>query len=105
MPDTTGTTDRPAAAVNGSHGPGAATAEDEARCLDDVVLGPGWYDSSWDLHRGLVVREGVLQDPWLQLAFALHFGLGESAGFDQSLATRESFAHVEFPGVAEAARG
>ena len=22
------------------------------------AVGPGWFDSSWDLHRGLEVREG-----------------------------------------------
>jgi len=31
--------------------------------------GPGWFDSSWELHRGLVVREGwpddVRLDEWL----------------------------------------
>ena len=24
----------------------------------DCAGGPGWFDSSWDLHRGLEVREG-----------------------------------------------
>jgi hypothetical protein len=24
--------------------------------------GPGWFDSSWDLHRGLDVREGWSED-------------------------------------------
>ncbi|HEY0858884.1 MAG TPA: hypothetical protein VGE16_17600 [Albitalea sp.] len=32
--------------------------------------GPGWYDSSWDLQRGLIVREGLPRDAslheWLQ---------------------------------------
>ncbi len=23
-----------------------------------IVAGPGWFDSSWELHRGLEVREG-----------------------------------------------
>lgn len=28
--------------------------------------GPGWYDSSWDLQRGLIVREGLPRDADLQ---------------------------------------
>ena len=26
------------------------------------AVGPGWFDSSWDLHRGLEVREGWSDD-------------------------------------------
>jgi hypothetical protein len=35
------------------------------------VKGPGWFDSSWDLGHGLVVREGLPSDAglneWLEL--------------------------------------
>ena len=34
-------------------------ADDEAAC------GPGWYESSRDLERGLLVREDGLLDEWL----------------------------------------
>jgi hypothetical protein len=36
--------------------------------LDDAEerqRGPGWFDSSWDLQRGLEVREGLPGDPQL----------------------------------------
>ena len=36
--------------------------------LDDPAErlgGPGWFDSSWDLQRGLEVREGLPGDPQL----------------------------------------
>ena len=29
---------------------------------EDRVRGPGWFDSSWDLSRGLEVREGLPGD-------------------------------------------
>jgi len=36
----------------------------------DAWRGPGWYDSSWDLRRGLIVREGLPADAklheWLE---------------------------------------
>jgi hypothetical protein len=28
----------------------------------DAGAGPGWFDSSWDLERGLEVREGLPED-------------------------------------------
>ena len=32
---------------------------------DERQRGPGWFDSSWDLQRGLEVREGLPGDPQL----------------------------------------
>ena len=32
---------------------------------EDRQRGPGWFDSSWDLQRGLEVREGLPGDPQL----------------------------------------
>jgi hypothetical protein len=39
--------------------------------------GPGWYESSWELRRGLEVAEvagdaGVLQEAWVELAVSDH---------------------------------
>ena len=40
----------------------------------DLPLGPGWFDSSWDLEQGLVVREGPPADTklleWLDACVA-----------------------------------
>ena len=40
----------------------------------DAPLGPGWFDSSWDLKRGLVVREGAPSNPsvseWLMVCLS-----------------------------------
>ena len=30
------------------------------------AIGPGWFDSSWDLHRGLEVKEGWPRDSGLR---------------------------------------
>jgi hypothetical protein len=38
---------------------------------DAPLMGPGWYESSWDLCRGLQVFEGVSPDDGLQLAFLI----------------------------------
>ncbi len=37
--------------------------------LDPLPLGPGWFDSSWELERGLEVNEGVDMDAALQRRF------------------------------------
>ena len=37
--------------------------------LDPLPLGPGWFDSSWELERGLEVSEGVLMEAALQRRF------------------------------------
>ena len=34
----------------------------EGRERFGAAAGPGWFDSSWDLHRGLEVREGWSDD-------------------------------------------
>ena len=34
----------------------------EGRERIGAAAGPGWFDSSWDLHRGLEVREGWSDD-------------------------------------------
>ena len=36
----------------------AAHASPEAGERAGAAVGPGWFESSWDLHRGLEVREG-----------------------------------------------
>jgi hypothetical protein len=41
---------------------GAAPAEPVQALEEDPVRGPGWFDSSWDLSRGLEVREGLPGD-------------------------------------------
>ncbi len=57
----------------------APSAKDIARLDFDVsqaaLNGPGWYDSSWDLIQGLVVRESTTAgsgrlDDWSQCLFA-----------------------------------
>lgn len=55
--------ERPAPVPDGAAGRGAAFVP-AARCGPDA--GPGWYDSSWDLQRGLIVREGLPRDADLQ---------------------------------------
>jgi hypothetical protein len=42
----------------------AAVPEPETRGADGA--GPGWFDSSWDLRCGLVVREGLPDDVGLR---------------------------------------
>jgi hypothetical protein len=39
-------------------------------------VGPGWYESSWDLHQGLVVREGLPADAHLDEWLEVHLGSG-----------------------------
>jgi hypothetical protein len=51
------TGDRPVPAQRTLTAPDAADADD-AGDADDAAHGPGWFDSSWDLVRGLEVREG-----------------------------------------------
>jgi len=38
----------------------------ELRSLDDLPLGPGWFDSSWDLGQGLQVEVALPGDPTFQ---------------------------------------
>ena len=42
----------------------------------EILLGPGWFDSSWDLEQGLLVREGPPGDAkmleWLDECVARH---------------------------------
>ena len=53
-------------------------ADDEC---DDAAQGPGWFDSSWDLTRGLEVHEGLPGDARLHewLAVCLHDARSASA--------------------------
>jgi hypothetical protein len=48
-------------------GPGlpGAGPDDAAETAVAGSVGPGWYDSSWDLRRGLIVREGLPADATL----------------------------------------
>jgi len=51
-----------------------ATAEQlavQAFEATDPLAGPGWYESSWDLKRGLDVREGLPADVQLNEWIAL----------------------------------
>ena len=41
------------------------TADDEST-LGEEPLGPGWFDSSWELGKGLDVREGLPADAGLE---------------------------------------
>jgi len=47
---------------------------DAGSTLDDESHGPGWFDSSWELGRGLEVREGLPADAgldeWLAVCLA-----------------------------------
>ena len=56
------TRDRPADVVREMLLPAVEATLDDA---DDCQRGPGWFDSSWDLQRGLEVREGLPGDPQL----------------------------------------
>jgi hypothetical protein len=44
-------------------------------CEEDDKTGPGWFDSSWDLRRGLEVREGLPEDAslgeWLTVCLSV----------------------------------
>ena len=59
---------RPLAALCGAH-PTVSLRTLRALHLDDepdaVPKGPGWFDSSWELVRGLEVREGLPGDAGL----------------------------------------
>jgi len=61
----------------------ATPSADTAAAADDSSTGPGWYDSSWDLRRGLIVREGLPADAGLHewLAHHLHAGGAGAAEF------------------------
>jgi hypothetical protein len=37
--------------------------------LDPLPLGPGWFDSSWELERGVEIREDAVLDAQLQTLF------------------------------------
>lgn len=37
--------------------------------------GPGWFDSSWDLQRGLEVCEDLPADPCLRRSIELHMAI------------------------------
>jgi hypothetical protein len=39
-----------------------ATRQPQADGVDAMAQGPGWFESSWDLVRGLEVREGLPSD-------------------------------------------
>jgi hypothetical protein len=48
-----------------------------------VAAGPGWFDSSWDLRRGLEVREGWSDDErvhgWIEEFLATQRAIGRTA--------------------------
>ena len=51
-------------------GPDGDASGGTTDAMPDPSTGPGWYDSSWELRRGLVVREGLPADArlheWLE---------------------------------------
>jgi hypothetical protein len=47
---------------------------------DELPRGPGWFDSSWDLNRGLEVREGLPADVRLNEWLTVCLGTGHDAG-------------------------
>ena len=52
--------------------------------------GPGWFDSSWDLHRGLDVREGWSDDDrvdgWIEDFLTTQRTIGRTASPSSSTA-------------------
>ncbi|HEV7575963.1 MAG TPA: hypothetical protein VGO85_07955 [Caldimonas sp.] len=52
--------------------------------------GPGWFDSSWDLHRGLEVREGWSDDDrvrgWIEDFLCAQRAVGRTASPSASTA-------------------
>ena len=52
--------------------------------------GPGWFDSSWELHRGLEVREGWSEDHrvhgWIEEFLAVQRAIGRTASPSTSTA-------------------
>ena len=52
--------------------------------------GPGWFDSSWDLHRGLEVREGWSDDErvhgWIEDFLMTQRAIGRTASPSASTA-------------------
>ncbi len=52
--------------------------------------GPGWFDSSWELHRGLEVREGWSGDDhvhgWIEAFLASQRAIGRTASPSASTA-------------------
>ena len=55
-----------------------------------AAAGPGWFDSSWDLHRGLEVREGWLDDDrvhgWIEDFLRTQRAIGRTASPSASTA-------------------
>ena len=56
---------------------------DEGRERIGAVAGPGWFDSSWDLHRGLEVRESWSDDErlhgWIEDFLSAQRAIGRTA--------------------------
>ncbi|MDQ6639793.1 MAG: hypothetical protein M3Z15_09055 [Pseudomonadota bacterium] len=57
---------------------------------DARVCGPGWFDSSWELHRGLEVREGWSDDDrirhWIDDFLSAQRAVGRTASPSSSTA-------------------
>jgi len=55
----------------------------EGGARSSAAAGPGWFDSSWDLRRGLEVREGWADDEgvtgWIEDFLGSRRPLGRSA--------------------------
>ncbi|MEP6739214.1 MAG: hypothetical protein ABJA61_02465 [Caldimonas sp.] len=59
-----------------------------SRVERSVLAGPGWFDSSWDLQRGLVVHEGWPGDAGLRGWIESFLGAQLSAAGGASLSAR-----------------
>lgn len=51
-----------ALAARSAHAAAGLAAIARAEAAAPVTAGPGWFDSSWDLQRGLDVQEGLPSD-------------------------------------------
>ena len=51
-----------------------------------AAAGPGWFDSSWDLHRGLEVRESWSDDGWIEDFLRTQRAIGRTASPSASTA-------------------
>jgi hypothetical protein len=62
----------------------------EGRERSGAAAGPGWFDSSWDLHRGLEVRESWSDDErvhgWIEDFLRTQRAIGRTASPSASTA-------------------
>ena len=70
--------------------PISATALPRDHSFDDRTRAPGWFDSSWELRRGLEVKEGWFGDDglngWIESFLSAQRGCGRTASAGVSAA-------------------